>query len=75
MHIMHFTERPYKYVPEEEVIKNRSFFGVPNHFYDAEARRATSTTSISTKPFTPRKSASTRSCSTSITAIRSAWAR
>src|SRR3974377_1073337 len=36
MHIMHFTERPYKYVPEEEVIKNRSFFGVPNSFYDAK---------------------------------------
>jgi alkanesulfonate monooxygenase SsuD/methylene tetrahydromethanopterin reductase-like flavin-dependent oxidoreductase (luciferase family) len=34
MHIMHFTERPYKYVPEDEVIKNRSFFGVPNTFYD-----------------------------------------
>jgi alkanesulfonate monooxygenase SsuD/methylene tetrahydromethanopterin reductase-like flavin-dependent oxidoreductase (luciferase family) len=34
MHIMHFTERPYKYVPEDEVIKNRSFFGVPNSFYD-----------------------------------------
>src|SRR5579863_8232891 len=34
MHIMHFTERPYKNVPEEEVIKNRSFFGVPNSFYD-----------------------------------------
>ncbi|HVN88627.1 MAG TPA: LLM class flavin-dependent oxidoreductase [Candidatus Binataceae bacterium] len=34
MHIMHFTERPYKNVPEEEVIKNRSFFGVPNTFYD-----------------------------------------
>jgi len=34
MHIMHFTERPYKYVPEDEVIKNRSFFGVSNSFYD-----------------------------------------
>jgi alkanesulfonate monooxygenase SsuD/methylene tetrahydromethanopterin reductase-like flavin-dependent oxidoreductase (luciferase family) len=34
MHIMHFTERPYKNVPEDEVIKNRSFFGVPNKFYD-----------------------------------------
>ncbi|MGH7839926.1 MAG: LLM class flavin-dependent oxidoreductase [Candidatus Binataceae bacterium] len=34
MHIMHFTERPYKNVPEDEVIKNRSFFGVPNSFYD-----------------------------------------
>jgi alkanesulfonate monooxygenase SsuD/methylene tetrahydromethanopterin reductase-like flavin-dependent oxidoreductase (luciferase family) len=31
---MHFTERPYKNVPEEEVIRNRSFFGVPNSFYD-----------------------------------------
>jgi alkanesulfonate monooxygenase SsuD/methylene tetrahydromethanopterin reductase-like flavin-dependent oxidoreductase (luciferase family) len=36
MHIMYFTERPYRDVPEEEVIKNRSFFGVPNSFYDAE---------------------------------------
>ena len=36
MHIMHFTERPYKDVPEDEVIKNRSFFGVPNTFYDAK---------------------------------------
>src|SRR5713226_9077973 len=36
MHIMHFTERPYKNVPEDEVIKNRSFFGVPNSFYDAK---------------------------------------
>ena len=30
MHIMYFTERPYRDVPEDEVIKNRSFFGVPN---------------------------------------------
>src|SRR5579863_1939027 len=36
MHIMYFTERPYRDVPEEEVIKNRSFFGVPNKFYDAK---------------------------------------
>ena len=36
MHIMYFTERPYRDVPEDEVIKNRSFFGVPNSFYDAE---------------------------------------
>jgi alkanesulfonate monooxygenase SsuD/methylene tetrahydromethanopterin reductase-like flavin-dependent oxidoreductase (luciferase family) len=34
MHIMHFTERPYKNVPEDEVIRNRSFFGVSNSFYD-----------------------------------------
>ncbi|HKV54803.1 MAG TPA: LLM class flavin-dependent oxidoreductase, partial [Candidatus Binataceae bacterium] len=36
MHIMYFTERPYRDVPEEEVIRNRSFFGVPNSFYDPE---------------------------------------
>ena len=36
MHIMYFTERPYRDVPEEEVIKNRSFFGVPNRFFDRE---------------------------------------
>ena len=36
MHIMYFTERPYREVPEDEVIKNRSFFGVPNSFFDRE---------------------------------------
>jgi alkanesulfonate monooxygenase SsuD/methylene tetrahydromethanopterin reductase-like flavin-dependent oxidoreductase (luciferase family) len=36
MHMMYFTERPYRSVPEEEVIRNRSFFGVPNTFYDPE---------------------------------------
>jgi alkanesulfonate monooxygenase SsuD/methylene tetrahydromethanopterin reductase-like flavin-dependent oxidoreductase (luciferase family) len=36
MHIMYFTERPYREVPEDEVIKNRSFFGVPNRFFDRE---------------------------------------
>jgi alkanesulfonate monooxygenase SsuD/methylene tetrahydromethanopterin reductase-like flavin-dependent oxidoreductase (luciferase family) len=36
MHMMYFTERPYRDVPEEEVIRNRSFFGVPNTFYDPE---------------------------------------
>src|SRR6202171_6012466 len=36
MHIMYFTERPYREVPEEEVIKNRSFFGVPNRFFDRD---------------------------------------
>jgi alkanesulfonate monooxygenase SsuD/methylene tetrahydromethanopterin reductase-like flavin-dependent oxidoreductase (luciferase family) len=33
---MYFTERPYRDVPEEEVIRNRSFFGVPNSFYNPE---------------------------------------
>jgi alkanesulfonate monooxygenase SsuD/methylene tetrahydromethanopterin reductase-like flavin-dependent oxidoreductase (luciferase family) len=36
MHIMYFTERPYRDVPEDEVIRNRSFFGVPNSFYNPE---------------------------------------
>jgi len=34
---MYFTERPYRDVPEDEVIKNRAFFGVPNRFFDREA--------------------------------------
>ena len=36
MHFMYFTERPYREVPEDEVIKNRSFFGVPNSLFDRE---------------------------------------
>ena len=32
----HFTERPYRWLPEEEVIRNRSFFGVSNRFFDRE---------------------------------------
>ncbi|MGH7934090.1 MAG: hypothetical protein ACREQN_13135 [Candidatus Binataceae bacterium] len=36
MHIMYFTERPYREVPEDEVIRNRSFFGVPNSFFDPQ---------------------------------------
>src|SRR5271154_2137980 len=34
MHIMYFTERPYLYVPEDEVLKIQSFFGVPNRYFD-----------------------------------------
>src|SRR5260370_7973312 len=36
MFLLYFHERPYGYVPEEEVIKNRGFFGVPNRFFDPE---------------------------------------
>jgi alkanesulfonate monooxygenase SsuD/methylene tetrahydromethanopterin reductase-like flavin-dependent oxidoreductase (luciferase family) len=36
MHIMFFTERAYHAVPEDEVLKRRSFFGVPNKFFDAQ---------------------------------------
>jgi alkanesulfonate monooxygenase SsuD/methylene tetrahydromethanopterin reductase-like flavin-dependent oxidoreductase (luciferase family) len=33
---MFFTERAYHAVPEDEVFKRRSFFGVPNTFFDAQ---------------------------------------
>src|SRR3984885_10134067 len=36
MILMYFTERPYRDVPEDEVVKNRGFFGVPNKFFDRE---------------------------------------
>ncbi len=35
MHVMYFTERPYRYVPNDEVIKY-GFFGIPNKHYDPE---------------------------------------
>ena len=34
MHIMCFTERPYYHVPEDEIIKNGSYFGVSNTHFD-----------------------------------------
>jgi alkanesulfonate monooxygenase SsuD/methylene tetrahydromethanopterin reductase-like flavin-dependent oxidoreductase (luciferase family) len=34
MHIMFFTERGYHALPEDEIFKLRSFFGVPNKFFD-----------------------------------------
>ena len=34
MHIMYFTERPYRHVPNDEVIKN-GFFGIPNKHFDS----------------------------------------
>ena len=34
MHIMYFTERPYRYVPNDEVIKN-GYFGIPNKHFDS----------------------------------------
>lgn len=39
MHIMFFTERAYHGNPEvleDEIFKRRSFFGVPNKFFDAQ---------------------------------------
>jgi len=36
MKIGYFTERPYRWLPEEEILKNHSFFAVSNRFFDAE---------------------------------------
>jgi len=32
--IGYFTERPYRYVPEEEAYRNQGFFGISNSFFD-----------------------------------------
>ncbi len=34
MHIMYFTERPYPYVPEDELIRNGGAWGLPNTLFD-----------------------------------------
>jgi alkanesulfonate monooxygenase SsuD/methylene tetrahydromethanopterin reductase-like flavin-dependent oxidoreductase (luciferase family) len=36
MILMYFTERPYRYVPEDEVIRHGGFFGLPNKFFDRD---------------------------------------
>ena len=36
MHIMMFTERPYYDVPEDEIIKNASYFGISNEHFNPE---------------------------------------
>jgi alkanesulfonate monooxygenase SsuD/methylene tetrahydromethanopterin reductase-like flavin-dependent oxidoreductase (luciferase family) len=36
MQIAHFTERPYRWVPEDEILKNRAYFAVSNKFFDAD---------------------------------------
>jgi len=33
---MYFTERPYREVPEDELIKNRAYFALSNKFFDRE---------------------------------------
>src|ERR1700731_1577997 len=35
MHIMYFTERPYRDVPNDEIIKN-GYFGLPNRLYNSQ---------------------------------------
>ncbi len=36
MKVGYFTERPYRWVPEEAIFKNRAFFGVSNAYFDRE---------------------------------------
>jgi alkanesulfonate monooxygenase SsuD/methylene tetrahydromethanopterin reductase-like flavin-dependent oxidoreductase (luciferase family) len=36
MQIAHFTERPVRWLPEEEILKNRAYFAVSNRFFDHE---------------------------------------
>jgi alkanesulfonate monooxygenase SsuD/methylene tetrahydromethanopterin reductase-like flavin-dependent oxidoreductase (luciferase family) len=36
MIIGYFTERPYRWVPEEEVLRNEAFFAVSNKYFDRE---------------------------------------
>ncbi|MGH7961383.1 MAG: LLM class flavin-dependent oxidoreductase [Candidatus Binatia bacterium] len=36
MKIAYFTERPYRWVPEDEVLKNKAFFAVSNSLFDRE---------------------------------------
>jgi alkanesulfonate monooxygenase SsuD/methylene tetrahydromethanopterin reductase-like flavin-dependent oxidoreductase (luciferase family) len=36
MQVGYFTERPYRWVPEEEVFRNHGYFAVSNKFFDRE---------------------------------------
>jgi alkanesulfonate monooxygenase SsuD/methylene tetrahydromethanopterin reductase-like flavin-dependent oxidoreductase (luciferase family) len=36
MQIAHFTERPVRWLPEEEVLKNRAYFAVSNRFFNPD---------------------------------------
>ena len=36
MQVGYFTERPYRWLPEEEILKHGAFFGVSNRLYDRE---------------------------------------
>jgi alkanesulfonate monooxygenase SsuD/methylene tetrahydromethanopterin reductase-like flavin-dependent oxidoreductase (luciferase family) len=36
MQVGYFTERPYRWLPEEEVLRNRAFFAISNKFFDRE---------------------------------------
>ena len=30
MHVAHFTERPVRFLDEDEILKNRAYFGQPD---------------------------------------------
>ena len=34
MHVAYFTERPYRGVPEDVIIRNKAYFAVPNSYFD-----------------------------------------
>ena len=36
MHVAHFTERPVRFLHEDEILKNRAYFAVSNKFFDRE---------------------------------------
>jgi len=36
MQIGYFTERPYRWLPEEEILQNRGYFAVSNSHFDRE---------------------------------------
>ena len=72
--IGYFTERPYRWVPEEEVLQKPGFFRRLQPFFRSARRGRKTITTIWTRTATPRSWASTRWPSTSITATRSAWA-
>ena len=36
MKFAYFTERPYRWVPEDAVLENRAFFAVSNKYFDRE---------------------------------------
>ena len=73
MKLAYFTERPVRWVPEEVILKNGAHFAVSNSYFDRE-KAAEDYNYYIDENSTPRNSASTSSRSTSITAIRFAWA-
>jgi alkanesulfonate monooxygenase SsuD/methylene tetrahydromethanopterin reductase-like flavin-dependent oxidoreductase (luciferase family) len=40
MQVGYFTERPYRWLPEEEILKNRAFFAISNRFFEPEKAAA-----------------------------------